>query len=395
MFRAIPRHNVNLTGEELRLAVLAATGRTEHTDGRAHFEAAACRYFGASHAVAIESGRTALYLALLGLGLPKNATVVLPRYCFFSLVKVVEGMGYTPRFAPVHPDTFALDPARLAPHLKGADAVVLIHPFGQLADMAGLQAACSSVGIPLIEDASQATGARWGRHQAGAIGDVGVFSMVSGKNLQTFGGGLLLTHRADVMRRINARLQEASEVDEATVSHLFRSGLQRWFLTTPLGFRGLMHPATLTLQTLAPSKLDAMFHETRATFDPQQEIRRLSNTQGALGCMELEQLDSRNATRRSHALRILEGLKGVHDILLPVFDPSVENSFNAVAIRTTDATQLARRLRRSGYDTRTDYMEWFGPTQDFSEEVLYLPNHPAMSQQDVDGLVRAVRNALR
>jgi len=395
MFRATPRHNVNLTGDELRLAVLAAAGRTEHIDGRAHFEAAACRYFGVQHAVAIESGRTALYLALLGLGLPKNATVVLPRYCFFSLVKVVEGMGYTPRFAPVHPDTFALDPARLAPHLDGADAVVLIHPFGQLADMAGLQAVCSTLGVPLVEDASQATGARWGRHRAGAIADVGVFSLVSGKNLQTFGGGLLLTHRDDVMARINERLRDASEVDNATVSRLFRSGLQRWFLTTPVGFRGFMHPATLTLQTVAPSKLDAMFYEARATFDPQRAIRRLSNTQGALGCMEIEQLDARNATRRSNALRIIEGLKGVHGIELPIFDSTAENSFNAVAIRTNDATLLARRLRRSGYDTRSDYMEWFGPTQDFSEEVLYLPNHPAMTQQDVDGLVRAVRDALR
>jgi dTDP-4-amino-4,6-dideoxygalactose transaminase len=395
MFRATPRHNVNLTGEELRLVVHAATGRPEHTDGRNHFEAAACRFFGVSHAVAIESGRTALYLALLGLGLPDKSTIVLPRYCFFSLVKVVEGMGYTPRFAPVCPDTFALDPARLAPHLEGADAVVLIHPFGQLADMAGLQAACSSVGIPLIEDASQATGARWGQHRAGAIADVGVFSMVSGKNLQTFGGGLLVTHRADVMRRVNARLNDAGELDDAAVAGLFRSGLQRWFLTTPLGFRSVMHPATLTLQTLAPDKLDAMFHETRDTFDPNKDIRRLSNTQGMLGCMELEELDRRNAVRRSNALRIIDGLKGVHDLQLPSYDPSVENSFNAVAIRTADATTLARRLRRSGYDTRTDYMEWFGPHQDFNDEVLYLPNHPAMSGPDVDGLIRAVRSALR
>jgi hypothetical protein len=85
----------------------------------------------------------------------------------------------------------------------------------------------------------------------------------------------------------------------------------------------------------------------------------------------------------------------VHDLQLPSYDPSVENSFNAVAIRTADATTLARRLRRSGYDTRTDYMEWFGPHQDFNDEVLYLPNHPAMSGPDVDGLIRAVRSALR
>ena len=128
----------------------------------------------------MESGRTALYLALHGLGIQAGDTVVLPRYCFYSLVNVVEGMGCTARFAPINPDTFALDPGQLSEFMDGASAVVVIHPFGQLADMAGLQAICSARGVPLVEDASQATGGRWGRHRAGVIGDVGVFSLVGG-----------------------------------------------------------------------------------------------------------------------------------------------------------------------------------------------------------------------
>ena len=94
MNRPIPRHNVNLSSEELKLVMAGAIGRGEHASGRERFEAAAARYFGVPHAIAVESGRTALHLALLGLDLPDNATVVLPSYCFFSLVKVVEGMGY-------------------------------------------------------------------------------------------------------------------------------------------------------------------------------------------------------------------------------------------------------------------------------------------------------------
>ena len=230
MLNAVPRHNVNLTGEELRLVIQGALGKFKESSGRERFEAHACRYFGAAHAVAIESGRTALYLALLGLNLPDGATIVLPKYCFFTLIKVVEGMGYKPRFAPVDATTFALDPQQLRHHIDGADAVVVIHPFGQLADMAGLQAVCAISGIPLVEDASQATGARWGKHRAGAIGDVGVFSLVSGKNLQTFGGGLLVTHRTDVMRAINRRISNATSSDDQRVQQLFRSGLQRWFL---------------------------------------------------------------------------------------------------------------------------------------------------------------------
>ena len=394
MLNAVPRHNVNLTQAELQLVIRGALGRFPESQGRVEFEAAACRYFGTAHATAIESGRSALYLALLGLNLPDGATIILPNYCFFSLIKVVEGMGYSARFTPVDPETFAIDPVRLKHHIDGADAVVTIHPFGQLVDIAELHKVCSDAGIPLVEDASQATGARWERRRAGAIGDVGVFSLVSGKNLQTFGGGLLVTHRADIHRRVMKRIAHSPPTPAEHVQTLFRSGLQRWFLTTPLGYRGFMHPITLGLQTWAPDKLEAMVYEERATFNPDREIRRLSDVQGTLGCMELLQLDRRNEIRRSNALRLLQGLQGLHGIQLPRFDSTAENSFNAVAIRTKDARWLAHRLRRRGFDTRPDYMEWFGDHPDFEDEVVYLPNHPGMNASDIDRLVQTVRDIM-
>ena len=393
MLNAVPRHNVNLTTDELRLVIDGARGRLDHPDGCERFEAHARRYFGAAHCSAVQSGRSALFLALWGLDLPNNATVVLPNYCFFSLVKVVEGMGYTPRFAPIDPNTFALDPAQLGHHITDADAVVVIHPFGQLAPMDELLAVCAQHGVPLVEDAAQATGARKGPKKAGAMSDVGVFSLVSGKNLQTFGGGLVVTDREDVHRRIQKRLRNSLPTPDDQVRQLFQAGLQRWFLTTPMGFRFIMHPVTLALQTLAPAKLESMFYEERARFDPKKTIDLLSDAQGALGCLEITELDRRNTLRRSNAMRLLDGLLGVNALQLPQLDDQAENSFNAVAVRTTDAQGLAHRLRRAGFDTRSDYMEWFGDRPDFTEDVIYLPNHPAMSADDVDRLVQAVRAA--
>ena len=142
-----------------------------------------------------------------------------------------------------------------------------------------------------------------------------------------------------------------------------------------MGFRTIMHPVTLALQTFAPAKLESMFYEERARFDPEKSIALLSDAQGALGCLELQELDRRNTIRRSNAMRLLNGLMGVHAIQLPQFDANVENSFNAVAVRTVNAQGLAHRLRSAGFDTRSDYMEWFGNHADFTEEVIYLPNH--------------------
>ena len=174
-----------------------------------------------------------------------------------------------------------------------------IHPFGQMADTDRISELCKAHHVPMVEDASQATGARSGRRRAGAIGDVGVFSLVSGKNLQTFGGGLLLTQRDDVARMVKTRLQPHSSIEPCDVQSAFRSGLQRWFLTSPLGFRGVMFPITRVLDIVAPNKLEALTYEERRSYDPNQPIRRLSDIQGALGIMELSELDRVSSAART------------------------------------------------------------------------------------------------
>jgi dTDP-4-amino-4,6-dideoxygalactose transaminase len=250
---------------------------------------------------------------------------------------------------------------------------------------------CAEADVPLVEDGSQATGGGIGGRRVGALGEVGVFSLVSGKNLQTFGGGIVSTDSGAVATVIDAALEGAIDPCANQVRTKLKSGFGRWFLTTPIGHNGLMHPLTSALQRVAPDKFEAMFHEERVDYDPEQPLVRLSDAQGAIGCLELAELDRRNLVRRNHALRLLDGLKGTTGIGLPAFDPVADNTFNAVAVRVADAAAMQSQLRRRGVDTRSDYMSWYGAARDFEEDVLYLPNHPGMTGADVDRVVRAVR----
>jgi dTDP-4-amino-4,6-dideoxygalactose transaminase len=271
----------------------------------------------------------------------------------------------------------------------------MIHPFGQVGPVRALLERCDAAGVPLVEDGSQATGGATGSIRVGAAGRVGVFSLVSGKNLQTFGGGLISTDDDALVERIDARLSSAESIPGGAVKAAMRGGVLRWFLTTPVGFGGLMHPLTLGLQTLAPGRLEAMFHEERSAYDKERAPLRLSDAQGHLGCLELAELDRRNQRRRGNAHRLLDGLAGLPRIRCPRFDPAAENTFNAVAVRVAEGAALQRALRLKGVDTRSDYMSWYGPAQDFEEDVIYLPNHPGMSPGDVDKVVHAVRAVLR
>lgn len=368
------------------------TGQGSTQDGCARFEAALCAYMGVRHVRAVDSGRVALHLALAGLGLQPGAKVILPRYCFYSLVHVLQGMDFVPQWAPVDPDTLSLDPTRL--DIQDADAVVLIHPFGQLGAVDQIRELCDQAGAALIEDGSQATGGMLGQRRVGALGKAGVFSLVSGKNLQTFGGGILSTDDDELIARVDQILSHASALPDARVKKAMRSGVVRWFLTTPIGYGGLMHPLTRGMQALAPDRLEAMFHEERLPYDPQRVLHRLSDAQGHLGCIELQELDRRNRIRREHAHQLMDGLQGVVGLKLPAFDQGAINTWNALAVRVHDGPKLQQALRSRGIDTRSDYMSWYGDGQDFTEDVIYLPNHPGMTSQDVQQVIRAVRDVL-
>ena len=389
--RPVSRHKVCLTAKERRKLVGYLLHGKARPGGRERFQDAAARYLGASRTFSFESGRTALAFVLRSLDLPPGGVVVLPSYGFFSLVGVIEALGLQPRFAPIDPETMALDPKALAAHLEGVSCVILIHPFGQAAPVEEILEICDRHGVTMVEDASQSTGASIDGRKAGTFGAAGVFSLVAGKNLQTFGGGLAVSSDPALIRRMEA-LWSGPGVAEPTAIERgrVREGLMQWALTTRLGFRTIAYPAFHVLSELAPEHFSAMFREPRVIFDTQRPMVRLSDFQGDLGCLELLELNRRNEARRLNALELMERLTSVPRIRFQRYRSDAVNTFNALAVRVADARPFQRELLRAGVDSREDYMEWFGSRPDFPEEVLYLPNHPGMEARDLEIVIRAV-----
>jgi dTDP-4-amino-4,6-dideoxygalactose transaminase len=392
--RPVSRHNLNMTAAQRRLVAAHLAGRRAPTGGRERFERALARYLGVPHVLTVASGRQALALALRALRLPPGARVGLPRYCFYSLIGVVEALGLRPVFLPVDPQTLALDAEALDAATGGLDGLIFVHPFGQLGPVTEIAARCRRAGIPWVEDASQSTGASLDGRQAGSFGDVGVLSLVSGKNLQTFGGGVVATADAALGARLDPLYDGTIPADAAATRANFKSGLVRWSLSTRPGFTALAFPAFLALSELSRGRYTSLMQEERVPFSADGIVRRLSDAQGEYGCLDLEQLDPRNETRRRNALQLLGGLAGVDGIQVQRFSERAVNTFNAVPVRVTDGPGFVRGLLRRGVDTRFDYMEWFGGSRDFDEDVVYLPNHPALTSRDADRVGVAAREVL-
>ena len=151
-------------------------------------------YIGVGHAVTVSSGTDALLLALMALGIGDGDEVITPTYSFFATAGCVSRLGATPVFVDIDPVTFNADPAAVARAVTPRTRAILpVHLYGLCADMDALLAVATDARVPVIEDAAQAIGSRFGSRQAGTIGDVGCFSFFPSKNLGAFGDGGLGT----------------------------------------------------------------------------------------------------------------------------------------------------------------------------------------------------------
>jgi dTDP-4-amino-4,6-dideoxygalactose transaminase len=167
------------------------------------FEREIAAYCGAPDAVGVGSGSDAILLALMAHGIGPGDQVICPTYTFFATAGCVARVGAEPVFADVDPATLNVTPEdveRAARRCRRLRALLPVHLFGRSADLDGLAAVASRLGVPLIEDAAQAIGAADARgRRVGSAGPLACFSFFPTKNLGGFGeGGLVTCHDADV-----------------------------------------------------------------------------------------------------------------------------------------------------------------------------------------------------
>lgn len=162
------------------------------------FEQEFAAYCGAEHGVAVNSGTSALHLALLAAGVGPGDEVITVPYTFVATVATIRYAGAAPVLVDVEADTATIDVTQveqaITPRTK---AIVPVHLYGQPADLDPLVAIARRHGLTLIEDASQAHGAEYHGRRVGGVGDLGCFSFYPGKNLGAYGeGGIVVTNDA-------------------------------------------------------------------------------------------------------------------------------------------------------------------------------------------------------
>ncbi|HOA12957.1 MAG TPA: DegT/DnrJ/EryC1/StrS family aminotransferase [Myxococcota bacterium] len=203
----IQHRNIGADIEAAAIKVLRS-GRYILGPAVSELEIALSAYCGVNHAIGVSSGTDALLMALMALGIGPGDEVVTTTYSFFATAGAISRVGAIPRFADIVPGTFNLDPDALeAAITPKTAAVIVVHLFGQCADMDRIDQIARTRGIPVIEDAAQAIGAEWHGRRAGSMGTVGCFSFFPSKNLGAAGDGGLVTTNDEALAERLRRLR--------------------------------------------------------------------------------------------------------------------------------------------------------------------------------------------
>jgi dTDP-4-amino-4,6-dideoxygalactose transaminase len=327
----------------------------------ASFESEFAAYIGTKHAISVANGTDALILSLRALGIGAEDEVITSPFTFFASAEAIDHVGATPVFADINEHTFTLEPDSIRQHLTDRTrAILVVHLFGCPVDMPEIMDIATQHGLEIIEDCAQSFGANSGSHKVGSIGSTGCFSFYPTKILGCYGdGGMISLNRQETVDRL-LRLRNHGAVEP--------------FIHTEIGYNS-----------------------------------RLDEIQAALLRIKLRKVDQDIRRRREIAALYTELLHD-HDVITPALPRQSGHVFNLYTIRLGQRDRARQVLTENGIACTVCYPQplhlqpvyahlGYGSgdlpvCERLASEVLSLPIFPAMTEKQVEQVVRILASAL-
>ena len=323
----------------------------------AAFEEEFAVYSAARYGIAVNSGTSALHLALLAAKIGPGDEVITVPFTFVATTAAILYVGARPVFVDIDPQSFTIDVNQIEPAITPRTRGILpVHLYGHPADMDPILDIARRYGLVVIEDAAQSHGAEYRGKRVGGLGDLGCFSFYPAKNLGAYGeGGMVVTNNPEYDR---------------------------------------------TIRILRDWGQDSKYHHVLQGYN-----YRMDALQGAVLRVKLHYLDSWTHARRSHANRYDTQLAG-GTLETPQAMAWARHVYHVYAIRTPSRDMLQQQLERDGIHTgihypipvhlQPGYTDLGYPPGTFPHseraalEVLSLPMYPELSSIDIDAIIRSV-----
>jgi len=326
------------------------------------FEKNFAAFCGVKHCVGVNSGTSALHLAMMALGIGTGDEVIVPANTFIATCEPVSYQGATPVPVDVDEDTYTLDPTKLeAAITTKTKLIVPVHLYGRPVDFDSIRKIADKAGIPVLEDSAQAHGAVYKGRKAGSLGVAACFSFYPGKNLGAYGEGGAVTTDSDEL---------------AAHMRLLRDhGSDKKYYHQAVGYN-----------------------------------YRLEGIQGAVLDVKLRHLEKWNAARRAHADRYRELLRDL-PIKLPPADGDIRSVYHLFVIGVEQRNELQKFLTERGIGCLIHYpipvhvqeayrhlgykLGDFPITEKWAGRILSLPMFAELTEEHIQEVCGAIREFYR
>jgi dTDP-4-amino-4,6-dideoxygalactose transaminase len=349
--------------EEINTAVLQVLDSTQFILGQevVAFEKEFAAYCNTDYAIALNTGTSALHLALLAAGIGAGDEVITVPFTFVATVAAICYAGATPVFVDVDPVSYTIDVTQIEQAITPRTKAILpVHLYGQPADMQPIMEIARRHGLVVIEDAAQAHRAEYKGQRIGSIGDIGCFSFYPGKNLGAYGeGGAIVTSNPEYAHRITM--------------------LRDW-------------------------GQEQRYHHVMKGYN-----YRMDSIQGAILRVKLRYLDQWTEARRTHAAQYDQLLVN-SGVKTPTVMPYSHHVYHIYAVRTKQRETLQQKLSEQGIQTgihypipvhmQTGYADLGYKLGDFpnselvAKEVLSLPMYAELSPEQVQTVATVLQNVV-
>jgi dTDP-4-amino-4,6-dideoxygalactose transaminase len=345
--------------EEVDTAVFQVLQSTQFILGNevAALEEEFAAYCSADYGIAVNTGTSALHLALLAAGIGAGDEVITVPFTFVATVAAIGYTGATPVFVDVDPVSYTIDVTQIENAITDRTKAILpVHLYGQPADMEPIMEIARRHGLVVIEDAAQAHRAEYKGQRVGSIGDLGCFSFYPGKNLGAYGeGGMVVTSNPDYNQ---------------------------------------------TIRTLRDWGQERRYHHVMKGYN-----YRMDGLQGAILRVKLRHLDAWTEARRTHAAQY-DTLLADSGVKTPTVMPYSHHVYHVYAVRSPQRDALQQKLSDRGIQTgihypipvhlQPAYADLGYKPGDFpcselaAREVLSLPMYPELVQEQIKQISAAV-----
>lgn len=339
------------------------------------FESAICKYIGCKHGVAVNSGTSALDIAVASLGVKKGEIITTP-FTFVATANSILFNGLTPVFADIKSDTYNINPQEIKKKItKNTKAVIYVDFAGQPCDIGEIKEIAEENDLYLIEDAAHALGAEYDGKKVGAFADITMFSFHPVKHITTGEGGMCVTNDGELAQRM--RILRNQGVDSGAMER-FGPGAS-W--AYDIKFLGRNY--------------------------------RMADFQAALGLSQIRKLEKFIEKRQKLAILYNEKFRDVPLINLPHVKPNVRHVWHLYTILLDKkinrdkfiSTMRAKNVgvnvhyipiyRFSYYQENFDFNpKDFPATEDISKRIVTLPLFPKMTDDDILDVVEAVKESV-